>query len=559
MSLPDPLSRRHFLRNALAASLAGTGIEAQAAEEASDDVVEVDVVVAGYGAAGACAAIEAHDAGASVIVLEKAAHDTHCSTSRLSSGIYQCPDAAIEPEILKDYITSAYFPNGALLRRDNKLPPPLSAFADTWAEMAPETFEWLCHLDPDFRTASSPLFTTSRFVNLWHGIRPHIHARIATYKQWDGFARTTYKSPKSEAMNGEALYRCLHAGMADRSIPVLYAHPLESLLMEGGAVKGVVARTDKGLRRFRARKGVILATGGFAYNPNLRSALLPASANPFWACTGSPANTGDGITCAMSAGAALVKASAFFDRFCILLPKEKDGVRPGVPLECLGRPHTLLVDNYGRRFASESDLQDIHQHYGYVGKLIDFDDAALTYPYAPSWCIFDETLMSKHSVATLGEGSTVCGVIDWRSNLHALKRGWILTGDTIESLAARIAAHPDNAGRMSAQALHRTVERFNEDAALHLGRDFDRSPSTMSPLDKGPYYAVPVSIDVPHMAAGLKTNADRQVVNWRDEPIEGLFAAGEVAPVSRFMHDRGGHLSECLVFGRHVGRLVAAR
>lgn len=551
-----PISRRSFLSQTLAVTASGlTTSVALSSEQA--EAPNFDVIVVGYGAAGASAAIEAHDAGASVLILEKAPSTTHCSTSRLSSGIYQCPDAAIELDILKDYITSTYFPNGAQLRKEKKLPEPLERFADTWAQLAPETFEWLCKLDPDFRTASSPLFTTSRFVNLWHGIRPHIHARIATYSQWDGFTQSTYQAPKTKCMNGEALYRCLHQGITKRKIGVQYDSPLHALLIENGRVTGVHIKSREGLKTYRAKKGVILATGGFAFNESLRKALLPAAADPFWACTGSPENTGDGIIAALKAGASLVKASAFFDRFSILLPKKHNGIRLGVPLECLGRPHTLLVDNQGQRFVAESDLQDIHQHYGYLDQLLTFDDVALTYPYGPAWCVFDDTLMKQHPVATMGEGSTVCGIVDWIDNQHALAKNWILSGKTIEELARKIASHPDNAGRMSADILNRSIETFNTYASEHRDRQFDRSPSTMTPLSEGPYYAVPVSVDIPHMGAGLATNQDRQVVDWAGLPIPGLFAAGEVAPVSQFMHDKGGHLSECLVFGRYVGQHVA--
>lgn len=549
------LNRRSFLYSGvLAAGAALAPSDASARTPAKDPSATADVIIVGYGAAGAAAAIEASDAGASVLILEKAPREHHCSTTRLSSGIYQCPDATIDRSVLRDYILSTYLPNGADLARHNLLPEPLAPFADAWADLAPETYTWLCGLDPDFRTASSPLFTTSRFVNLWHGIRPHIHARIATYASWSDFSRPSYRAPKTESLNGEALYNCLHAGVTGRKIPIRYEARASELLVEDGVVCGVLTEDGK---PFFARKGVILTTGGFAFNRALRSALLPAAADRFWACTGSTQNTGDGITMALKLGAGLIKASAFFDRFSILLDATCDGVRLGVPLECLGRPHTFLVDNFGRRFTSESELQDIHQHYGYVETMLNFDDAALSYRCAPAWCVFDEHLFQTQPVATLGEGSTVCGTVDWRSNAQALEKGMIFLGRTIEDLARRIASHADNFGRMNPTNLAQTLERFNRFARDRMDGDFDRSPATMAPLT-GPFYAVPVTIDVPHMAAGLLTDARRRVLDWAGRPLPGLFAAGEVAPVSRFMHDKGGHLSESMVFGRLAGRSAAS-
>ena len=106
--------------------------------------------------------------------------------------------------------------------------------------------------------------------------------------------------------------------------------------------------------------------------------------------------------------------------------------------------------------------------------------------------------------------------------------------------------------------LQKSITHFNRAAQSGFDEQFDRDPSTLEPIAQAPFYAMPVSIDVPHMGAGLKTDRNKQVLRWDNTPIEGLYAAGETAPVSQFVHDRGGHLSECLVFGRHVGRIAAA-
>ena len=554
---PFSCSRRYWLRWSILSvfsSLSGMKVGAQSS---AVNEAEADVVVVGYGAAGAAAAIEAAKAGAKVIILEKAPQKTHCSTTRLSSGIYLSPDAAIDKEVLKDYIVSTYLRDGAELRRQGRLPAPLGDLAEVWATLAPETFAWLQSLDPDFRSATPPLYTRSQFVNLWHGVKPHIQAQVATYSLWRDFYQSTYRAPKSETLNGEALYACLAAGIEAHAVPVHYGERAVALEVQNGIVCGVWAQSDKGRTLYRARLGVILASGGFAFNRALRQALLPREANDYWAVSSSPENTGDGLALGLSQGADIVRSSAYFDRFCILLPERLHGVRLGVPMDCVGRPHTLLVDNLGRRFTSESDLQDIYQHYGYVDEMLRLDSDTHRCERTPTWCIFDEVMMKSAPIATLGEGSTVSRLVDWTTNQQALEKGWILRGDTIEVLAAKIAAHPDNAQRMSAAVLQNTLNTFNDYALRRLDTDFDRAPATMRPLSEGPYYAVPVSIDVPHMAAGLRTDARRAVVRRDGQPIPGLFAAGEVAPVSRLMHDKGGHLSECLVFGRYVGRIVA--
>ena len=552
-----------FTRRRLLAATAAVPLLAKVAPAVSGNptlkVKEADVVIVGYGAAGASAAIEAADAGASVLILEKSPEASHCSTTRLSSGIYQCPDGVIDREILVDYICSTYLPDGAQLRKSSAMPSPLAQLARVWAELAPETFNWLRSLDPDFRTASSPLFTISPFVKFWHGIKPHIHARIATYAQWSGFSFSTYKKPKSQSLSGEALYNCLHHGILKRKIDILYSSPAKDLLVENGVVRGVIVERDGIEEVYTAKKGVILASGGFAFNKALRDRILPAGAGEFVACCGTPANTGDGISIGMKHHAAITRSHAFFDRFCVLLPEKIGGCRLGVPLEILGQPQTFVVDNAGNRFIAESELQDAHQHYGFLETMLTSDGTGSNYPFAPFWCIIDRTAMTQLSIATLGEGSTVNGLIDWKNNFDALQKNWVLEGKTIEDLARQIAAHPDNRNRMTPEALTRSFNALNRFAREKNDRDFDRSPASLAVFDGGPYYAFPVSIDVPHMAAGLATDHNRQVLDTSGRVIPNLFAAGEVAPVSHYIHDRGGQLSECLVFGRFVGQYVAQK
>ena len=80
----------------------------------------------------------------------------------------------------------------------------------------------------------------------------------------------------------------------------------------------------------------------------------------------------------------------------------------------------------------------------------------------------------------------------------------------------------------------------------------------LSKLETAPFYAASGKPSNHICAGGILTDGKAQVLDADNNPIEGLYAAGETAPVSQFVHDRGGHLSECLVFGRHVGRIAAA-
>jgi succinate dehydrogenase/fumarate reductase flavoprotein subunit len=557
MIQPEGLFRRNFL--ALSLCLPALA-ESRDAFGGAADAGTYDAVIVGLGAAGAAAAIEAADRGLKVAVLEKQPQAAHCPTTRLSSGIYQCPDKNIDAELLQKYVTATYVNNGRYLLDKGELDPVLTELSGVWAKTAPQTTEWLQSLDPDFRYASDSSYTVSRFLNIWTGTRLKIRSHIATYGKWIDFLHPTFGLPKAKKMNGEALYACLQEGIRKRrNIDVYYGCTARKLIAGDGAVEGAEALDAAGRRlSFRAKKGVVLASGNFVFNEALRSALLPGSCDFPWATAGSPSNTGDGILLGLSAGAGIIGTSVYFDRFAALLTEKINGTRLGVVLDCVGKPGSIIVDNYGRRYISESTLEDSEQHFGFFHEMLTFDMSTLSFPRAPSWLIFDHSFLLKTPIATLGEGSTVNATVPWDQNLTvAVERGWVLAAASVAELAAKISAHPDNHGRISAKALQETLLEFNKGVAQASDPLFDRNPETLAPISTAPFYALPLSIDIPHMAAGLKTAGKRRVLTWDGKPVKGLYAAGEVAPVSRFIHDKGGHLSECLVFGRYVGRVLA--
>lgn len=522
-----------------------------------------DVIIIGLGAAGAAAAIEAADKGCSVLIVEKQKEKEHCPQTRLSSGIYLCPDSSVAQELLKEYIVSTYVLDGLNGYKENKIDPVLCELADVWSKIAPTTADWLAAQDPDYRYATDNPYTSSRFMPLWQRGKPRVRAHIATYDRWTNFLTSTFGAPKGNKSNGEALYTCLLEGIAKRpNIRILFESKADNLIFDhNGRVSGIRIRKESGgYEDLAARKGVVLATGGFGFSKPLREAFFPLIDDSIWATVGSPHNKGEGLLLGLSAGASIVSTSLGYDRLTIKLPKKINDITLGVGLECMGFPGSMLVDNFGRRYISESSLNDREHHFGFINGLTLFDYSSLSFPRSPSWLIFDEPFFKNTPLVTLGEGSTVDNTVRWnKDNINAVNNGWILKGNSLEELAEKIRLHPENLCRMSFANLHDEVKKFNSYCEDGLDQKFDRSPATLKPINTAPFYAMPISIDIPHMAVGLRTNEQRQVVNWERKPIEGLYAAGEVAPVSRFLHDRGGHLSECLVFGRYVGKIIASR
>jgi hypothetical protein len=123
---------------------------------------------------------------------------------------------------------------------------------------------------------------------------------------------------------------------------------------------------------------------------------------------------------------------------------------------------------------------------------MQFDTVNLTYPRIPSWMIFDSTLFNAG--ALIAAASAAYNDIDWdKGNLNALKQGWILQGETIEALAEKIRAHPDNKTLMNTQTLIDQVNTWNRYCEKGVDEDFQADPKTMGPVVKAPFYALSIA------------------------------------------------------------------
>jgi succinate dehydrogenase/fumarate reductase flavoprotein subunit len=112
---------------------------------------------------------------------------------------------------------------------------------------------------------------------------------------------------------------------------------------------------------------------------------------------------------------------------------------------------------------------------------------------------------------------------------------------------------------MEADTLTQSVARWNDFCAARHDSDFEREPQTMGPVDKPPYYAMPLYPGGPNTKGGVRSNAQRQVLDWDDVPIPRLYTAGEISSVFQFAYQGGGNLAEGITFGRLAGRNAAAQ
>jgi len=459
----------------------------------------VDVLVVGFGAAGASAAIAAHDAGARVAIAEKGrAGGGNCW---YSGGFLFDVDgpAAV------DHLDALCFG-----RTDREV---LAAFAAGLHEVP----GWLAGLGGE---------TTECEPDAFGGMLP-------SWPHFPGAGHVTYRqfTPAGNRRPGEALWAVLEQAVRARGIPVACEAPARDLLLgDDGGVEGAVIGTDA----IRARGGVVLASGGFEYDEELRDAFLPLPLVP----VGHVGNTGDTLRLAQRAGAALWHMSAFFGWLSFRLPEYAAGFTLDVHA-----PSFVYVDGDGRRFADETGWE-VHDK---VRSLTAYLPRRPNRPRMPGHIVFDEAARVAgplHGIVGSPNGYR------WSpDNSAELARGWITRGETAEELA-------DAAG-IDAQTLTATLERYAAATACGRDDDFGRVRETLVPL-RPPLYAIAFWPGLATASGGPRRDARARVLRGGGTPIPGLYGAGAAGSIWGHLTEHGGGLSDAIVFGRIAGAQAAS-
>lgn len=328
--------------------------------------------------------------------------------------------------------------------------------------------------------------------------------------------------------------------------------PLVELVSEGGAVVGAVVQHRGQARRIRARRGVVLATGGFPHNARLREELGPR--HPHHHSVGWEANVGEGIEAARRLGGVIdhaVCGPGLWQPSSLL--KHPDGREETILYGYLdrGKPGLIAVDASGKRFVNESNS------YHDIGEA-----------------------MFRHGVA---EGNRFHFICDrdfvWKRGLGMIRpfrpsldpyvrQGYITVADTLEDLARQIGVDP--AGLSDTVRRHNEYARTGVDPEFHRGENPFNSillgdPSVkpnpnLGPIQKAPFVALRMVPSTLGTAIGLKTNADAQVLDSAERPIPGLYASGQdISSVMRGYYPAGGiNLGPAIVFAYIAVRHIAA-
>ncbi|BBX61449.1 3-oxosteroid 1-dehydrogenase [Mycobacterium saskatchewanense] len=336
--------------------------------------------------------------------------------------------------------------------------------------------------------------------------------------------------------------------LGDGQPPLWTDAAMEDLIVEDGRVVGArVSRAGVTLN-VEARKGVLLAAGGFGHNKEMRRRYSGDQPNDAQWSIANAGDTGEALQAAMRLGAKTDLLDEAWWLPSVFIPNG------GAAAASLGsgrqRPGAIYVDSTGRRFCNESNS------YVEVGKAMYANKAV------PCWMVFDDGYVRRY-VTSANPFKRSQGLPPGLSETGAVK-----TGHTVAELADRID--------LPADELARTIQRFNHFAAKGLDPDFGRGQSAyndclgdpgyrpnaaVGPLDRAPYYATRVFPADVGTCGGVVTNEHAQVLDEQDLVIEGLYATGNTTAtvMGRTYPGAGASIASSMVFGYVAARHAAGR
>jgi flavocytochrome c len=461
---------------------------------------ETDVIIVGFGGTGAAAAIEAHDAGAKVLILEKA--PMAGGNTAISGGIIYAAGTAVQKAAgVKDSPDNMY--NYWMAVNKDLLDPELLRLL---SEKSAGAIEWL----KDQGVEITP-------ETLYHS---------GLEEQYESIAEPAKRGHCAKG-KGRGIMSALERSVKERKIDVLYRTSAERLIADpSGNVIGVTVKGRGGQIHIKAKRGVVLSSGGFTRNKEMVNSYFPLqlSAVPVTA----PGLTGDGIMMAEKIGSPIV------DTGTLELPPSLPALEivPGEKANMLSSGYFLykypaiFINDKGRRFCNETD------YYQIVSPQILTQKSA--------FIIFDQNVRNKAG------GNIGYGFSDDLS--REIKEGWLKQASSIGELAKALT--------LESSTVEKTVSEFNKKAREGKDPDFGRKKA-MEPIETPPFYGGNLTVTVVESFGGLRIDSKAQVLDVYNEPIPGLYAGGATAASMRAYAGSGAFLVMGFVFGRIAGKNAA--
>jgi 3-oxosteroid 1-dehydrogenase len=334
---------------------------------------------------------------------------------------------------------------------------------------------------------------------------------------------------------GTALIAGLLKGLLDAGVvPRTNARAVE-LIADSLGITGVRINVDGKDVRVRAKRAVVLATGGFEWDDKLVEAYLRG---PMRGAVSPPNNTGDGLRMAMAHGADLANMGEAWWVPIVQLPGDTFEGHPrsrSVRLERT-RPRSIIVNRAGKRFVNEAG------EYNSMAGPFQYLDPRDGYANDPAWIVFDSLHLKRYGFLGVAPGETA--------------PEWFSPSADLAELGAKTGIDPDG--------LARTLAVWNDSVAHEIDPDFGRGSSaydaywgddkaattagkTLGPIDTAPYYAVAVSIGAMGTKGGPRTDRDGRVLHVNGSPIPGLYAAGNAmaGATGKSLRRRGRNARPC--------------
>lgn len=550
---------------------------------------EYDVVIVGSGVGGLTTAIVAAQQALSVLVVEK--EDVFGGTTALSSGGAWIPNNHHMPTVGQhDTPGEAYTYLRATLgdAYDDSL---AKAFVETGPEMlrymeAKTEVRFYPVLLPDYQPgepgakAARTIIATEydgrklgdyiRYVRnplpghaafgSFQSDAQHVAKLTAAFRTWEGFSFSAkrmagfisdlVKYGKGTYMaHGNALVGRLLKTALDAGVTLRRSTPAIRLVQSDGRVTGVVVKADGNERTVAVRKGVVLASGGFGANTQMRAKFMPLAEHHLSAQPA--ANVGDGIRLGESVGGVFAEPNAANGIWapCSAHRAADGSIKSVFPHfgPDRGKPGTLIVGLDGKRFDNEA------------GPYQEFVNRMNANGMTKAWFIGHKTALRKY-----GMGVAMPAPLPYK---HLVRDGYLIEAPTIAGLGAKIGVPPQN--------LEQTVARFNSFAIKGEDPDFARGSNSydnaqgdfshrpnpnLGPLTDAPFYAIELRPGDCSSVLGMKTTVDGEVLKIDGKPVPGLFAVG--LDMNSMMYGRypggGSSIGPAMVFGYRAGKRLAA-
>jgi succinate dehydrogenase/fumarate reductase flavoprotein subunit len=561
----------------------------------NEETYECDALVVGSGCAGMSAAVTAGHHGLNVLVVEK--EPRFGGTTARSGGWLWIPGTSLakdwgieeSPEQARTYLRHEagnsfdaarvdaflskgpeavdFFTTKTALRFDMPLTfPDYHAEAPGGAQggrsMVTRPFDGH-ELGPKLKDIGSPLPELTVFGMMLGSGKEIIHFMRATKSLVSAFYVAKRLSRHAVDVmrygrgmtltNGNALAGRLAKSAFDLNIPLWLSSPVRELIMENGAVRGAIVERDGKPVRVTAKRGVVLACGGFPHDVIRRKAMFPhAPTGREHFSPGPTGNTGDGLRLAETAGGrvedSLPNAAAWVP---VSVTTRKDGSKGVMPhFIDRAKPGVIAVTRGGERFANEGN-----SYHDFVQEMMK---AAKPGEEISAFLLCDHRALRKYGLGCVPPFPMPLG--------HHLSTGYLKRGETLAELAA-------NAG-IDAAGLEATVNAFNEaatsgqDPAFGKGsRAYNRyqgdalhGPNPcIAPIKDGPFYAIKMVVGDLGTYAGIKTDANARALDDNGQPIAGLYAAGnDMASIMGGNYPGAGiTLGPALTFGYIAGKHLA--